>query len=172
MLNACVTASDDVFELADTLAALVPAVVDGALRRVTVVAERPPSHATMKLIDEAGADLLIAAGDVAQRWQAYLQQNPQGWTLCLAAGVVPMDGWTDAAMRFLARAQEGERAVFQVNGGWTTRVAAGLRAIVGLRNLAAGQIVSGPAQGGRAVTLDAFVFDRRNGKGVPLIIPG
>lgn len=171
MFDAVVSSSDDVFELADTLAALVPAVVAGSLRRVVVVAERQPSHATMKLIEESGAGLMIAPGDALTRWQAALAQKPEGWTLCLAAGIVPVGDWVDAVMRFMHRADARDGAVFQVAGPWQVRAAVRLRRMFGLRVIASGLLIHAGAQAGRIVTLPAFVHDRRNGAGVPLIIP-
>ncbi|MGL4323964.1 MAG: hypothetical protein ACRCTD_07960 [Beijerinckiaceae bacterium] len=165
MFDAIVTTSDDPFELADTLAALVPAVIDGVLRRVIIVAERQPSVATVKLVEESGADLVIIPGDVAARWQAALTQRPRGWHLCLAAGLVPVGEWREAATRFAARAQPGERAVFQVSGPWSARLAVWLRRMGGQRVIAAGQIVSGPEDAGKTTTLPAFIEDRRAGAG-------
>lgn len=165
MFDALVTASDDPFELADTLAALVPAVVDGALRRVTVIAQRHPSHATIRLIEESGADLLIIPGDAPARWQAALQQKPAGWTLCLAAGIVPAGDWAEAVMRFIARAQPGDAAIFRVSGSWPARAAVRLRRLAGLQVIAAGQIVADARTARRLVTLPAFAEDRRAGAG-------
>lgn len=171
MFDAIITTSDDPFELAETLAALVPAVVNGALRRVIIVAERQPSHATMRLIEESGADLLIAPGDVFARWQSALQQKAGGWTVCLAAGIVPVGDWVEAVIRFTARAAERDAASFQVGGSWRVRASARLLGLIGRRAIAAGQIVYGPAAAGRMTTLNATVDDRRAGAGVPLLIP-
>lgn len=171
MFDAIITTSDDPFELAETLAALVPAVVNGALRRVIIVAERQPSHATMRLIEESGADLLIAPGDVLVRWQSALQQQAGGWTVCLAAGVVPVGDWVEAVIRFMARATERDAASFQVSGSWHARMSARLLGMFGRRDIAAGHIVYGPDMAGRTTTINATVDDRRAGAGVPLLIP-
>lgn len=165
MFDALVTTSDDPFELADTLAALVPAVVQGALRKVTVIAERQPSHATLRLIEESGADLRIIPGDVPARWQAALQQKEQGWTLCLAAGIVPAGEWLDALIRFMARAQPGDGAQFRVGGSWTARMAVRLRRMAGLRVIAAGYFAISAMPLQRMIVLPALVEDRRAGAG-------
>ncbi len=171
MLTVLVAASDDPIALAETLAALVPAAVNGVVRRVAIIAERQPSHATVRLIEESGADLLILPGEVAARWQAALRRKPPGWTLCLEAGLVPQDDWAEAAARFIAHASPDAAAVFRVGGGFLARLAARLRRLAGLRVTASGLLTYSGATAKRVTTLSAAIEDRRPGHGATWIIP-
>jgi hypothetical protein len=89
-------------EVALTLAALVPAVVEGLLGDAVVIARQP--HPAVAMIAEiAGASLAVAPGK-ADPWQAGASLARREWLLCLKSGDVPGEGWMRAVDRFLAAA--------------------------------------------------------------------
>ncbi|MBN9063052.1 MAG: glycosyl transferase, partial [Rhizobiales bacterium] len=115
MLSVFVAAEEDAVALAETLAALVPAAVDGLVRRVTVITPAAPLNDLDRLIDESGAARAVAGGGPAAMWRSQFAGSGADWRLCLIAGMAPAGGWVDAVTRHMAR-QAGP-AVFSVSSG-------------------------------------------------------
>lgn len=114
MLSAVIAAGDDPVELAETLAALVPAAMEGLVREAIVVADRP-NQAVRALADAAGARLVEASGGPAAAWRAGAGVARGPWLLLLVAGLSPTPGWADVAARALARpARPGAAFAFGV----------------------------------------------------------
>ncbi len=99
MLHVFLLARRDPAAVAHSLAALVPAVVLGHVGHV-VVQTPEPGEALRRLLDEAGCALRIgqdAAGDFAAE-----RNGRPGWWLAMRDGQVPIEGWSDDAMRHIA----------------------------------------------------------------------
>ena len=107
MMTGLVLAEGSPEDVAVTLAALVPAVVEGLLGDAVVIARQPdPALATIAEI--AGASLAFAPGN-ADPWRAGGRLARREWLLCLKSGDVPGEGWMRAVDRFLAAAVREDR---------------------------------------------------------------
>lgn len=95
MLTVLIETLDSEKPLARTLAALVPAVVEGLLRRVTVI-DRGSSDQTTLVATGAGCSLYESA-----QMQAALADIRTAWVLLLEPGAIPPDGWEEAARRHM-----------------------------------------------------------------------
>jgi hypothetical protein len=106
MMTGLILAEGSPEEAAVTLAALVPAVVEGLLGDAVVIARQPdPALATIAEI--AGASLVVAPANT-DPWQAGGRLARRDWLLCLQSGDVPGEGWMRAVDRFLSgAAREG-----------------------------------------------------------------
>ena len=162
MLTAVIAAGHDPVALAETLAALVPAAVDGFLRRVLVVTNGPAVGDISVLIDASGADHCAAAGDALALWRAGLAVAAPGWRLCLDAGMIPVGDWPEAVVRYCARPDAGP-AVFAIGGAWRLRIAAGVTRLTGRPYPAAGLLLREAAIPARLqlTRLRARLEDRR-----------
>ena len=99
MITALVLAEGAPEELAATLSALVPAVVEGLVGDAVIIA-RQAEAAVKNIAEIAGANVAIAAdGDP---WRAGAALARRDWLLCLRSGDVPGEGWMRAVDRFLA----------------------------------------------------------------------
>jgi hypothetical protein len=99
MITALVLAEGAPEELAATLSALVPAVVEGRVGDAVIIARRPDA-AVANIAEIAGAHVAIASdGDP---WRAGAALARRDWLLCLRSGDVPGEGWMRAVDRFLA----------------------------------------------------------------------
>jgi hypothetical protein len=107
MLTAVIFAEGDPENLAATLGALVPAVIEGLLGDAVVVA-RVADPAVATVAEIAGASLAVAAAD-ADAWREGARLARRDWLLCLRAGDVPADGWMRAVDQFLVAAVRGHR---------------------------------------------------------------
>ena len=136
MLTAIVAASDDPISLAETLSALVPAAVEGLVRRAIVVTAREPGAKAAQIIEASGADQLTADGEGIDLWRAGLRNAQPGWRLCLVAGSVPTSPWMDAVERHIATSDRD--AVFHPSGLLGRRLGAGLMRLAGHADLRAG----------------------------------
>ena len=87
-------------EVAMTLAALVPAVVEGLMGDAVIVARQADS-ALKSIAEVAGANLVIAPLDT-DPWRTGAIHARREWLLCLQSGEVPREGWMRAVERFLA----------------------------------------------------------------------
>ena len=106
MLTALIIADASSEDLAVTLGALVPAVVDGLLGDAVVVATHHDPAVT-RIAEVAGASLVVTSG--GDPWLMGAAAARRDWLLCLEAGDVPGDGWLRATDRFLASAIRGNR---------------------------------------------------------------
>lgn len=160
MLTVLVAApDDDAIALAETLAALVPAAVDGLVRRVRILTNGAPDLDLAQLIDASGADHAIAAGDALAMWRS----QPSGmdeWRLCLIAGMTPVSDWTDAVARHVGR--ETKPATFSIDGALTSRVIAAVLRMSMRPHPPSGLLVRGSwPQSLKAKLLPARLEDRR-----------
>ena len=100
MMTALVFADGAPEELAATLAALVPAVVEGLIGDAVIVT-RQPNPAMTGIAEVAGANVVIASPD-ADPWRTGAVHARREWLLCLRNGDVPAEGWRRAVDRFFA----------------------------------------------------------------------
>lgn len=94
--------------LALTLAALVPAAVDGLVREVIVV-DGGSSDRTLAIVDSAGADLLQSNAGRGPQLAAGAQRARARWLLFLHADTVLEPGWERDASQFMERVDIGGR---------------------------------------------------------------
>ena len=95
MISAILATRNDARRLGETLAALVPAAVDGLVRQV-IIADGGSTDRTLEVADDAGATLVsgdLMAGIVAAR---------ERWLLILDPGARLPSGWDDAVRAHLA----------------------------------------------------------------------
>ena len=95
--------------LAQTLAALVPAAVDGLVREVVVV-DGGSSDGTLQIVDSAGAELLHRSGGRGPQLAAGAERARGPWLLFLHADTVLEPGWERDASQFLERVDMEQRS--------------------------------------------------------------
>ncbi|WP_293859405.1 hypothetical protein [uncultured Alsobacter sp.] len=111
MLSVIIPVVADESALIETLAALVPAVADGAIRDVSLAA--PPSTGILRdLSDATGCRLVETVGPRAALVAAAAGQARCDWLLVLEPGLVPGSLWADEAADFVARSRRPETAGF------------------------------------------------------------
>ncbi len=161
MLTAIVAADRDAIALRETLAALVPAAVNGLIRRAIVVAPEPAAEGIDALVEASGADRVVGAGDALALWRAGLARAAPGWRLCLVAGMTPVGEWDDAVARHLARPAPPD-AAFGLAGGVGARLAAAAARRLGRPCPAAGLLTRATeAKAAGLARLPARLEDRR-----------
>jgi len=123
-------------DLGPTLAALVPAVVDGVVTDV-VIADGGSTDATCDIADISGAKLVRASAGRGQQLAAGAEIGRGSWLLFLHADTVLAHGWHDEVARHIARVNTGRTpdlaAAFRFaldDAGMQPRT---LEAVVGLR---------------------------------------
>lgn len=92
-----------------TLAALVPAAVEGLVGEV-IVADGGSRDGTATVADAAGCKFSIVDGPPGVRLKSGAAAARGPWLLFLRPGTILDAPWTDAARRFAARSEHGERA--------------------------------------------------------------
>ena len=95
MISAILATRDDARRLGETLAALVPAAVDGLVRQV-VIADAGSTDRTLEVADDAGATL------VAGNLRAGIAAALQPWVLILDPGARLPSGWDDVVRAHIA----------------------------------------------------------------------
>ena len=90
--------------LARSLAALVPAAVDGVVREVIVV-DGGSSDQTLAIADEAGVKIVTARKGRGQQLRAGAENAGQPWLLFLHADTVIQPGWQQEVATFVERCQ-------------------------------------------------------------------
>jgi rSAM/selenodomain-associated transferase 2 len=88
--------------LAATLAALVPAAVDGLIREVMIV-DGGSTDRTFDIVDQAGAQLLRKSGGRGYQMAKGATRTSQPWLLFLHADTVLDAGWEREASMFIER---------------------------------------------------------------------
>jgi rSAM/selenodomain-associated transferase 2 len=83
------------------LAALVPAALEGLVRRVVVV-DGGSTDATLEIAEEAGAEVLVAAANRGAQLASGCEAARTPWLLALHADTVLAPGWSAAAARHMA----------------------------------------------------------------------
>ena len=106
MISVIIPTLDSEATLAQCLAALVPAAIDGFVREV-LIADGGSADRTLRIVDIAGADLIAAAPGRAERLIAGAQAARSRWLLFLPAEAVLTPGWEREAMGHIARYGDG-----------------------------------------------------------------
>ncbi len=96
--------------LAATLAALVPAAVDGLIREAIVV-DGGSGDRTPAIVDSAGAELVRADGGRGSQLAAGAAKARFPWLLFLHADTVLAPGWEREVSQFMERVDSGARPV-------------------------------------------------------------
>ena len=96
--------------LAGTLAALVPAAVDGLIREAIVV-DGGSNDRTPAIVDSAGAELVRAGGGRGSQLAAGAAKARFPWLLFLHADTALAPGWEREASYFMERVDTGARPV-------------------------------------------------------------
>jgi rSAM/selenodomain-associated transferase 2 len=122
--------------LGPTLAALVPATLQGVVREV-IISDGGSRDATLEIVDIAGADLLKVEPGRGGQMAAGARKARSEWLLFLHADTLLQPGWEQEAVAFMERVDSGERplaaAAFQFaldDYGFKPRL---LENLVGLR---------------------------------------
>lgn len=92
--------------LAQGLAALVPAAIDGFVREV-LIPDGGSTDRTLRIVDTAGADLVLSEPARAARLAAGAQAARSRWLLFLPAEAVLSPGWEREAMGHIAHFGDG-----------------------------------------------------------------
>lgn len=108
MISVIIPTLDASQSLASTLTALVPGVVNGALREVIIV-DGGSSDRTLEIADAAGARVVRASRGRGSQLKAGADAAHGEWLLFLHADTVLEVGWEDEVMTFMARVDAGER---------------------------------------------------------------
>lgn len=94
--------------LAPTLAALVPAVVEGIVQEAIVV-DGGSTDETRAIAEAAGTQLIEAPRGRGSQLEAGASQARGDWLLFLHADTVLEPGWAEEAQSFMQRVQSGRR---------------------------------------------------------------
>ena len=101
MISVVIATHNDERTLGQSLAALVPAAVDGLVREV-ILADAGSTDDTLEIAEDAGARVVRTEGPEADRLARGCEAARGDWLLLLQAGHVPPAGWAQAAVRHLA----------------------------------------------------------------------
>ena len=94
--------------LATTLTALVPGVVNGAIREV-IVADGGSSDRTVEIAEAAGADVVRTERGRGAQLKAGAEQARSEWLLFLHADTTLEVGWEEEVRAFMDRVDSGQR---------------------------------------------------------------
>lgn len=109
MISVVIPALNAEAELTRTLAALVPAAVDGIVREV-VLADGGSSDKTLLIADDAGAVIVKSERGRGPQLIAGAAHAKSPWLLFLHADTVLDDGWEREASRFMGEVDHCNRA--------------------------------------------------------------
>lgn len=161
MISVVIPAVHPVPALVDTLTALVPAVAEGLIRDVALVA--PQETPFLAAVTEAGgSDLILAAGDRTVLIQAAAARMKCPHVLVLEPGMVPIGDWIATLNDALAEIEGARAGLLPVHRApwlsWMARLGSNLDARLGL--LASAQALR-LGQKLRYSSVDAMLMDRR-----------
>lgn len=142
--------------LADTLAALVPGVIEGVLREVVIV-DAGSSDATLAIADASGARLLGAERGRGVQLRAGCAAAKGAWLLALHADTRLEPGWIDAARDHL-QAWPGHAGYFRLGFDDASAAARAWEAGVGARNRLIGLVY-----GDQGLLLPRALYDEVGG---------
>jgi glycosyltransferase involved in cell wall biosynthesis len=108
MISVIIPTLNDERNLVPTLAALVPAVVDGVVQEA-ILADSGSSDDTRVIADAAGVHLIDAPRGRAAQLRAGAAQARGEWLLFLSAGTALEPGWAEEARSFIERVESGRR---------------------------------------------------------------
>lgn len=106
MISVIIPTLNSAHVLGPTLAALVPAVVDGVVRQV-IVADGGSSDATLDIADAAGAEIVQAEKGRGVQLATGAQKARSPWLLFLHSDTVLEPGWHHEASDFMERVDIG-----------------------------------------------------------------
>ena len=161
MISVVIPALQPVPALVDTLTALVPAVAEGLVRDVVIVAENETPFLTA--VTEAGGSLLvIAAGNRKHLIAEGAQRAKSAQCLVIEPGMVPQGDWI-AVLADAQRDVEGQRAGLMPMIGapwltWAARLFGVADPRLGILAMTAALRTENRL---RFMTVPAFVADRR-----------
>jgi glycosyltransferase involved in cell wall biosynthesis len=102
MISVVIATQDDGRTLGQTLAALVPAAVDGLVREV-VLADAGSTDDTLAIAEDAGARVVRALGAAEARLLEGCKAARADWLLILEASESAPHGWEGAARQHIER---------------------------------------------------------------------
>lgn len=139
MISVVIPTLDAERHLGRTLAALVPAAVEGLVREV-IVADGGSTDRTLAIADEAGADVVTSEPGRGCQLRTGACRARSPWLLFLHADTVLDGGWTDDARAFIEAVDRGRTplsaAAFRLrfdDDGLAPRL---VEALVGVRSIA------------------------------------
>ena len=100
MISVVIATQDDRLTLGQTLAALVPAAVDGLVREV-ILADAGSTDETLAIAEDAGARVVRCEGPAEARLLEGCKAARADWFLILEASVSAPHGWEPAAGRHM-----------------------------------------------------------------------
>lgn len=119
MIHALIIAGQSAEALAQTLADLVPAAVEGVLKRATVAAPRDADEALFRVADEAGAGFRRMDG-ASGAWAAAIFEGGD-WLMAVEAGTRLPHAWPADAADHIRRYPGQAAAVEGDKAGWFGR---------------------------------------------------
>ncbi len=136
MISVIIPTRDAEKDLAPTLAALIPAAVDGFVREV-IVADGNSSDRTLTIAENAGVEVIETAPGRGRQLRAGANRARFPWLLFIHADTELAPGWETAAANFMHKVDSGRippaAAAFRFrlfDEGWKPRL---LEAAVALR---------------------------------------
>jgi glycosyltransferase involved in cell wall biosynthesis len=108
MISVIIPTLNDERTLVPTLAALVPAVVDGIVQEA-ILSDGGSSDDTRIIADAAGVQLIDAPRGRAAQLEAGAALARGDWLLLLPAGTALEPGWAEEVHGFIERVQSGRR---------------------------------------------------------------
>ena len=142
MMTALVFADGAPEELAATLGALVPAVVEGLVGDAVIITPQP--NPVITGIAEVAGTKIVIASPAADPWRLGATHARREWLLCLKSGDVPAEGWMRAVDRFLASSAQAGRPLARFSrrrAGPVSALVDLAERVMGTRTVRAGDLV-------------------------------
>ena len=119
MISVVLVTRDSAAVLVQTLAALVPAAVDGLVKEVIVV-DAGSTDPTLEIADDAGARIITLDGDNGTRLAAGCAAARGAWILAVTPNLVLPEAWRGPVEAHLG--QGGGGSVWLGEPGWWKRL--------------------------------------------------